>query len=271
MRTLLLLFSLITLTVSSEAQRASNSVLVNFGRQLCSSSTSGSDITLIDAAQSSTPGLLLQCNTSVPIGNVYSKFISYNSVSNKLFLNNISDGSNSDLYSLGLGMPSNVSAPVITGVSYTIAGVVLSQFEFDPLGDLYALSGYNPVLGSASIGAYDDTSGLLKSGSLKTIYFPIGHFPSDVDNGDLSILPNGRMFCVFGGDTSKLFEVSNYKKTDVGNATTTYLGSPAKVCYGLAFDNGFLLMGGNNSGPCYSFKYDLTNKILSAEIATRVN
>ncbi len=107
------------------------------------------------------------------------------------------NGVNSKMYILNIGMPTNVICPTITGVSYTIPNVVLSQFEFDPLGDLYALSSYNLALGKANLGAYDDTTGLLKTGSLKTIYFPIGHFPSDVDNGDVAILPNGRMFWCF--------------------------------------------------------------------------
>src|SRR4029077_15932256 len=170
-------------------------------------STSGSDITLFSAAQSVSPGLLLQCNTTASLGNIFSKFVSYNAINNKLYINNITGGVNSKIYILDAGLPTAVTCPTISGVSYTISNVVLAQFEFDPLGDLYALSGFNHALGKASIGAYDDTSGLLKTGSLKTLYFPAGHIPLDLGNGDIAILPNGRMFCVFGGDTSKLFEI----------------------------------------------------------------
>jgi hypothetical protein len=264
----MLIFVLIASSFNSIGQKASNSILVNFGRQTCAGSTTGSDITLFDAAQSVSPGLLLQCNTTTALGNIFSKFISYNAINNKLYINNITGGINSKIYILDAGLPSSVTCPVISGVSYTISNVVLAQFEFDPLGDLYALSGYNLALGKASIGAYDDTSGLLKTGSLKTLYFPVGHFPADLGNGDIAILPNGRMFCVFGGDTSKLFEITNYKKTDVGNAVTTFLGSPSKVCYGMAFDNGFLYMGGKTGTTCYAFTYNLTTNVLSGQITT---
>ena len=267
----LLLLVFVASSFNSIGQRASNSVLVNFGRQTCAGATSGSDITLFDAAQSVSPNLFLQCNTTAALGNIFSKFISYNAINNKLYINNITGGVNSKIYILNVGLPTAVTCPVISGVSYTIANVVLAQFEFDPLGDLYALSNYNLALGKADIGAYDDTSGLLKAGSLKTLYFPVGHFPKDVGNGDIAILPNGRMFCVFGGDTSKLFEITNYKKTDVGNAVTTFLGSPTKVCYGMAFDNGFLYMGGKTGASCYAFTYNLTTNVLSSEITTPLN
>ncbi len=88
------LFLLLVFTVSSincMAQKATSSILVNFGRQLCSSPTSGSDLTLFDNAQSVSPGTLLQCNTSSTIGDVYSKFISYNSINNKLYINDIGE------------------------------------------------------------------------------------------------------------------------------------------------------------------------------------
>lgn len=267
----LLILAFVASSFSSNGQRASNSILVNLGRQTCAGATSGSDITLFSAAQSVSPGLLLQCNTTVALGNIFSKFISYNAINNKLYVNNITGGVNSKIYILDAGLPTSVTCPVISGVSYTISNVVLAQFEFDPLGDLYALSGYNVGLGMANIGAYDDTSGLLKAGSLKTLYFPVGHFPADVGNGDLAILPNGRMFCVFGGDTSKLFEITNYKKTDVGNAVTTFLGSPTKVCYGMAFDNGYLYMGGKTGTTCYAFTYNLSTNVLSSQIATPIN
>src|SRR6185295_14483705 len=124
--------------------------------------------------------------------------------------------------------------------------------EFDLLGDLYAISNYDYLTGTADIGAYDDTTGILNTGSLKTLYFPAGNFPSDVGNGDIAILPNGRMFCVFGADTSKIFEITNYSKTVSGNATATYLGKLTRVCYAMAFDNGYLLMGGTDLyGSCY--------------------
>ena len=251
--------------VSSMAQTATNSVFVNFGRRDCSGSFYGSDITLFADAQTTNPDLLLQCNTDATMGTIFSKFISFNATNNKLYMNNIGDGTNSVIYILNISIPSNVSCPSVSP-SYTISNVVLSQFEFDPLGDLYALSNYDNTLGTANLGAYDDTTGILQSGSLKTLLFPSGHFPTDVGNGDIAIAPNGRMFCIFGGDTSRLYEIVNYQKALSGNAVATYLGATSKVCYGIAYDNGYLLMGGSDfGGTCYSFNYNLSTNVLSGE------
>ncbi|HYV92826.1 MAG TPA: T9SS type A sorting domain-containing protein [Chitinophagales bacterium] len=261
----------IILSFSSTAQTATNSVFVNFGRQSCNDSYWGSDLTLFADAQSTSPDLLLQCNTTDAIGHVFAKFVGYNALNNKLYINDISDGVNSKIFILNMNLPSNLTCPAIA-LSYTIPNVILSQFEFDNLGDLYALTNYNAAAGTANIGAYDDTTGLLQPGSLKSLSFPSGHFPADIQNGDVTFTPNGRMFAMFGGDTSKLFEIKNYQKTSAGNATTTFLGTPTKICYGIAYDNGHLLMGGTDlGGSCWSFTFDLITNILSAEIPSPFN
>jgi len=262
---------LLLCSIIAKAQSATNSVYVNFGRLDCGDSWDGTDITLVSDAQIN-PDNLLNCNTDAEIGSIFSKFISYNATNNKLYINDISDYTNSNIYILNMGLPSNCTCPTISGVNYTIPNVILSQFEFDPLGDLYALSNYDPSTGIASIGAYDDTTGNLQPGSLKTLYFPSGHFPTDVLNGDIAIAPNGRLFCVFGGDTSKFFEITNYSKTVSGNATATYLGEPSRVCYGLAYDNGYIVMGGTDlGGTCYCFRYNLANDTLSSQLTSPIN
>jgi len=265
-------FISITLSLNSVAQKATNSVFVNFGRLGCNDDAySGSDITLFGDAQSASPELVLQCNSTDSLTNVFSKFTSYNSTNNKLYINDIGNGYDSKIYILNIGTPTNITCPTIS-LDYTISGVILSQFEFDLLGDLYAISNYDYLTGTADIGAYDDTTGILNTGSLKTLYFPAGNFPSDVGNGDIAILPNGRMFCVFGADTSKIFEITNYSKTVSGNATATYLGKLTRVCYAMAFDNGYLLMGGTDLyGSCYAFTYDITKRYVSAEISSPLN
>src|SRR4026209_302577 len=99
----LLLIVFVASSFNSIGQPASHSVLVNFGRQTCAGATSGSDITLFKSAQTS-PGLLLQCNTTASLGNIFSKFVSYNAINNKLYINNITGGVNSKIYILNVGL-----------------------------------------------------------------------------------------------------------------------------------------------------------------------
>lgn len=254
-------------TVAASAQRASNSVFLNFGRETCGQSLSGADISMFGAAQTASPVLLLNCDVSSGIGNIYSKFISFNGINNKAYVADISDGVNSKIYILNVGLPTTLISPTIAGPSYIISNYILNQFEFDPNGDLYGLSNYDPTTGTALIGAYDDTTGILKQGSLKTIFFPPGHFPKDVQNGDITILPNGRFFCVFGGDTSKLYEITRYQKNYAGIPVVNFLGSPSNVCYGLSYDNGYLVLTGTDFGSnCYAFLYNIANRTLSGQV-----
>lgn len=271
-RRLLIITLLILQSCTSFAQRASNSVFLNFGREACGQSLSGAEITLFGAAQTASPVLLLNCDVSSEIGDAYSKFISFNGINNKAYVADISDGVNSKIYILNLGLPTTLVCPVIAGPSYIISNYILNQFEFDENGDLYGISDYNSATGTALIGAYDDTTGNLQPGSLKTICFPVGYFPKDVQNGDITILPNGRFFCVFGGDTSKLFEITNYQKGNAGNPVVTFLGSPANVCYGLSYDNGYLILTGTDFGSnCYSFSYNIATRTLSSQKPTPEN
>jgi hypothetical protein len=269
---IVLLAFCIALTLSAGAQQATNSTLVNFGRFHCDSSIfTGSDLTLV-ANDGTNYDLFLQCELSGLFSNAISKYVSYNGINNKLYINDISDYTNSNIYILDIGLPANVTCADLDTPDYLIENIILSQFEFDPTGDLYAISNYDGYTGIAEIGAYDDTTGLLESGSLKTLYFPLDELPTDLSNGDIMIVPNGRMFCVFGWDVSRLFEITNYSKTETGDAVATFLGSPTKVCYGLAFQNGNLIMGGTDLyGGCYSFTYDLANETLSDEFVAPLN
>jgi archaellum component FlaG (FlaF/FlaG flagellin family) len=260
------------LSFRAEAQRATNSVLSNFGRVSCDSTLWGSDMTLVQDPQGASPDFFLQCATTGTFDNVISKFISYNSTKNQLYINDISDYTNSRIHVLDIGLPSNCYCPDLDTPDYTIENVILSQFEFDADGDLYALSNYDPYFGTATIGAYDDTTGQLVTGSDKTLYFPMDHLPSDVANGDLVIIPNGRMFCVFGYDTSKVFEITNYSKEETGDAIANFIGSPTSVCFAIAFENGHLVMGGTDLyGYCYSFDYDIANSTLGNESGSPLN
>lgn len=269
---ILFVFAAILLSNYASGQRATNSILSNFGRVSCDSTLWGSDLTLVQDPQGSDPDFFLQCGITDHIDNVISKFISYNGTKNQLYINDISDYTNSNIYILDIGLPSNVVCPELTTPDYTIDGVVLSQFEFDMDGDLYALSNYDTYTGTASIGAYDDTTGQLITGTDKTLYFPMDHLPSDVANGDLVIIPNGRMFCVFGYDTSKVFEITNYSKEETGDAFANFIGSPTQVCFAIAFINGHLVMGGTDLyGYCYNFDYDIANASLGNEQNSPLN
>jgi Secretion system C-terminal sorting domain len=256
---------------SALAQQSSKSVLVNFGGDLCNAALSKSTIGLYGNAQTTSPVKVFSFNTT-SIGNIYGKFISYNPINNKLYVNNVNDGINSKIYILDIGLPTALVVPVFSTPNYTIANKVLNQFEFDPTGDLYALAAYNATIGTATIGAYDDTTGVIYTGSSKTLAFPLGRFPDDLNTGDIAISPNGRMFAVFGSITSRIYEIKNYKRTATGNATATYLGVASKLCYGLAYENGYMVLAGSDfGGNCYSFAYNINSGSLSVQMSSAYN
>lgn len=256
---------------SAIAQNSSSSVLVNFGRDNCGSSLWDSDVSLFGNALSASPTRLLTYNTGA-IGHIFSKFISYNPLNNKLYINDISDGANSKIHIMDVGLPTNLVAPTVGSPNYQINGLVLNQFEFDPLGDLYAIDNYNYGNSRANLSAYDDTSGRVLAGSVKTLVFPPANRPTDVGSGDLAATPSGRMFCIFGSDTSRIYEITNYRRTQSGNAVATYLGITPKVCYGIAYDNGSLILSGSNfGGTCYTYKYDINDFTLGPEVTAAGN
>ena len=61
-----------------------------------------------------------------------------------------------------------------------------------------------------------------------------------------------------------LFEILNYQATT--GATASYLKTTAKVCYGIAYVNGFLEISGSNlNRDCYYYDYNFTNNYLGNE------
>ncbi|MEO7962075.1 MAG: T9SS type A sorting domain-containing protein, partial [Ginsengibacter sp.] len=91
-----------------------------------------------------------------------------------------------------------------------------------------------------------------------------GNFPTAITSGDLTILPNGRMFATLGSSPSRLYEIHNYSSTNL-NATATFLTIIPQDCFGIAYLNGLLELAGTDfSGNCYYFEYDINTNLLSA-------
>jgi hypothetical protein len=96
------------------------------------------------------------------------------------------------------------------------------------------------------------------------LQFPAGNFPSNITSGDLSILPNGRMFATLGSFPSRLYEINNYS----GNsATATYLQTLPNECYGIAYLNGQLEITGIDffTSTCYYFDYSISTNTLGIQ------
>ena len=99
-------------------------------------------------------------------------------------------------------------------------------------------------------------------GTQRNLTFPSGYVPNTVGDGDIVILPNGRMFATFGNSPSLLYELSNPNAS--GAMTATYLTSLPRVCYSIAYVDGNLIVAGSDGGGCYYFIWDIDSRNLSA-------
>ena len=162
-----------------------------------------------------------------------------------------------------MGLPANITCPVrfkrharLIPYSY-----VSNNFEFDNTGDLWSFSNYNDTLGQCNIDKFDVTTGTVIN--TRTVQFPAGNFPTSISSGDITILPNGRMFATLGSFPSKLYEIKNYNTAT--NATATFLDSLPQSCFGIAYLNGQLEITGTDfSGNCYYYKYDIATNVLDS-------
>lgn len=255
---------LVLLFIVSESF-SQNSMLVNFGSSTCSgTSSNNASFSIVKNPLTSTPSLLANCNFSAQIPNYFGVYIAYNPEDNQLYISSIQDGIHSKVWTLNIGLPDTVGCPALIPVlPENTYNYVLNNFEFDNNGNLWAFSNYNPVSGTCLLSNFNLVTGSTLSS--KTVQFPAGHYPTDVLNGDLSILPNGRLFCTLGAGPSQLYEITNYSG-GFGSATATYLQTMPLDCFGTAFLNGELeVTGTDHSNNCYYFDYDIASNTLGPQ------
>ncbi len=239
---------------------AQNSILVNFGSNTCGTATPG--FSLIKDPLAASPSVLTSCDMSVQLPNFFSKFIAYNPANNKVYVADIQDGLQTKIWVLDMGLPVNIQCPVIPDVPTYSYSYIANNFEFDNNGNLWSLSNYDPALGQCNIDRFDVNTGTVIDTRL--LQFPPGNFPTAISSGDITILPNGRMFVVLGSGICQLYEVTNY--SGLGAASATYLTTMPKDCYGMAYLNGQLeLTGLDFNTTCYYYQYDIASNTLSEE------
>jgi hypothetical protein len=249
---------LLLLLFTGTASFSQNSMLVNFGSSTCTAPNNAS-FSIIKNPLTSTPTLLADCNFSAYIPNYYSVYIAYNPKDNKLYISSIQNGTSSVVWTLNIGLPDSIVCPTVNPPN--TYPYVLNNFEFDNNGNLWAFSNYNAAVGTCLLSNFDLVTG--NTLSSKTVQFPAGHYPTDVGNGDLTILPNGRLFCTLGATPiSQLYEITGYA-SGFGTATATYLQTIPLNCFGIAFLNGELeITGSNGVNSCYYFNYDIASNTL---------
>ncbi len=240
---------------------AQNSVLVNFGSQGCYNSIAPA-FSLINNPLSGSPSTLASCSMSPQLPNFFSVFVAYNPKNNKVYIADVRTLTETKIWLLDMGIPQGIACPPSIPVEPTYSySYVSNNFEFDNNGDLWSFSNYNEQTGVCNMDKFDVNTGAVINTRL--VQFPVDNFPTSITSGDLTILPNGRMFATLGSQPSRLYEINNYGSTS-GNATATYLQTLPQDCYGIAYLNGQLEITGINffSGLCYYFDYAIATNTL---------
>ena len=244
--------SLFIFTLCSYSASAQNSLLVNFGNTSCSS-PGLPGFSLIKNPLTPASSVLTSCNLSAQLPDFYNVFIAYNPFDHRIYIADIRTAV-TKIWILDMGLSADIicpgSIPIAPDHSYSY---ISNNFEFDNNGDLWSLSAYNSTTGRSNIDKFDVNTGNVISSSV--LQFPTGNFPSTIASGDITILPNGRMFAVLG-IPSKLYEIFNY---GAPNSNAVYLQSTPKACYGIAYLNGELELTGFDGAGCYRYDYSISN------------
>jgi Secretion system C-terminal sorting domain len=247
----------IALSYTSVAQ---NSLLVNFGTSSCNGSGEPA-FSFIKNPLTDSASSLISCTLASQVPDIFGVFVAYNPKNNKIYIADIRTFTETKIWVLDIGLPATITCPsLLTTPDYSYS-YISNNFEFDNNGDLWSFSNYNDTLGICSIDKFEVTTGAVIN--TRTVQFPAGNFPTSITSGDLTILPNGRMFATLGSFPSKLYEIKNYNTST--NATATFLDSLPQSCYGIAYLNGQLEITGTDfSGNCYYYKYDIATNVLDS-------
>ena len=238
-----------------------NSVLINFGSTTCSSIASPA-LFLIKNPLSGAPMILTSCDLSGQLAGTGFIFTAYNPRNNKIYVADIGSGE-TKIWLLDIGLPANIECPPVIPATpdYTYS-YVSNNFEFDNNGDLWSLSNYDDLTGQCSIDKFDVATGSVINTRL--VQFPAGEFPTTIASGDVTILPNGRMFAALGSGPCRLYEITGYNST-TGNASAIYLQTLPMDCFGVAYLNGMLELTGTDFSNCYYYDYNIATNTLGTE------
>ena len=263
-------FVLLLACMGNTASIAQNSVLINFGSTGCYN-TNAPVFSLINNPLSGAPSALSVCDMSAQLPDFFSVFIAYNPKDNKVYVADVRSGTETKIWVLNMGLPQNISCPLTIPVVPTYSySYVSNNFEFDNNGDLWSFSNYDVTTGQCNMDKFDVTTGTVIN--TRILQFPVGNFPTSISSGDLTILPNGRMFATLGSSPSRLYEIDNYSSTS-SNASATYLQTIPKDCFGIAYLNGQLEITGIdfNAATCYYFDYTISTNTLGIEKPFQIN
>lgn len=256
------LWLFIFIAADSPYSFAQNSILVNLGSANCSTPTAPV-FSLFGSPLTPAPSVLALCDLSNQLPDYFNTFIAYNPKDNKIYICDIRTGV-SKVWVMDVGLPGNIACPPNIPDTPTYSYSYLpNNFEFDNNGNLWSFRNYNDTTGLCVMDRFDVTTGNVLF--TKTLQFPLSNLPNTLGSGDLAILPNGRMFVVFGNFPSQLYEVTNYE-TGTSNATATYLQTMPNNTYGMAYLNGLLeITGTDEVSSCYYYTYDISNNILGSQ------
>lgn len=256
--------SFLVLLFLSNTAFAQESLLVNFGSNACSPTGYLSPgFSIIKNPLTGAPQVLADCDLASQVPDFFAVFIAYNPKNNKIYVADVRSFTETKIWVLDIGLPGNINCPPVIPVTPTYTySYVSNNFEFDNNGDLWSLSNFDGVNGRCNLDKFDVTNGSVIN--TRVLQFPEGHFPTSITSGDITIIPNGRMFVTLGSDSSQLYEVKDYVAT--AGATATYLQTMPKNCYGIAYLNGKLEITGQDLGSdCYYFDYDISTGVLGPE------
>lgn len=256
--------ALLICSIATTTSIAQNSVLVNFGTGSCTGSGEPAFSFIKDPLNVS-PSPLITCSLAAQLPDIFAVFIAYNPKNNKIYVADIRSGIDTKIWVLDIGLPANISCPPVIDTTPDYAySYISNNFEFDNNGDLWSFSNYNDTTGQCNMDKFDVNTGTVIN--TRVLQFPAGNFPTAISSGDLTILPNGRMFATLGSFPSRLYEITNYGSTTT-NATATFLDSLPQSCYGIAYLNGQLeITGSDFSGNCYYYGYNISTHVLDSAI-----
>ena len=159
---------------------AQNSLLVNFGNDICNNNTTTPEFSIINNPLSGSSTVINKCSMVPQLPDVYDVFIAYNPKDNKIYIADISDHINTKIWRLNVGLPKFIVCPSPITVAPTYSyNYVSNNFEFDNNGNLWSLSKYNAQTGSCNLDKFDVNTGRIIN--TRILQFPARYFPTSVE------------------------------------------------------------------------------------------
>lgn len=246
-------FSLLT-AFSATAQTSAKSLLINHGSSACGNANAEQQF--FSGSLTTTPSMVYNGSVGVPYGGV---FAAYNPKDNKLYYADI-NGTTTKIYVANYNFGGALSTPSVPTPTYTY-NYIVNQLCFDNAGNNYCFRSFNAANGKAKLEKINIDDGTTIGGTTKDLQFPSGRIPNTVGDGDMVVLPNGRMFATFGNSPSMLYEFT-FKPN--GDFVVNYLTNLPRTCYSIAYVDGNLVVAGSDGGGCYYYIWDINSVALSS-------